>query len=88
MTTLLERTAFIGILESLFKGAMAGTGSLAIVSGEAGIGKTALLRSFLAAQNHVRAIFGYCGATEAARTLGPIEDLALQLPGSLRQRLV
>lgn len=87
MTTLLERTASIGILESLLKGAMAGTGSLALVSGEAGIGKAALLRSFLAAHNPVQAVFGYCGATEAARTLGPIEDLALQLPGSLRQRL-
>lgn len=70
MTTLLERTAAIWILESLLRGAIAGTGNLAMVSGEAGIGKSALLRSFLAAQNQVRAIFGYCGATEAARTLG------------------
>lgn len=87
MTSLLERTDSIETLQTLLSGAAAGKGGLVIVSGEAGIGKSALLRQYLASQNNVLVLFGYCEATETARTFGPVHDIALQLPGALRAGL-
>ena len=48
--SLLERESYIQSLNACLERVAAGTGWIALVAGEAGIGKTALLRQFASAQ--------------------------------------
>jgi predicted ATPase len=50
-------------------------GRVALVSGEAGIGKTALL-SALCATTNMRVLWGSCDALRTPRPLGPLRDMA------------
>lgn len=52
VTNLLERDASLKTLTDALRGAAAGTGRIALVYGEAGIGKTALVENFLAGEPH------------------------------------
>ena len=52
---LLERQAELERLESTVTSAATGRGSVVVVSGEAGIGKTSLVRAFLASSGRFRA---------------------------------
>ena len=45
---LLERELYLDALNSAFAGASGGNGCIALVSGEAGIGKTSLIQQFVA----------------------------------------
>jgi DNA-binding CsgD family transcriptional regulator/tetratricopeptide (TPR) repeat protein len=51
-------------------------GRLALVSGDAGVGKTALLRRFCADLDGVRVLWGACDALFTPRPLGPLLDVA------------
>ncbi len=56
------------------------TGQLVSVAGEAGIGKSTLLREFADQQlGRARAVWGYCEALFTARPLGPVLDMAPRL---------
>ena len=82
---LLEREADLGTLESALDGASRGAGSVVLVSGEAGIGKTRLVRTF--AQSHsrdARILWGSCDDLSTPRTLGPFHDIATQEGGALK----
>jgi len=82
---LLERDGLLEQLQAQWKSACAGPGRLAFVEGEAGIGKTALLRSFASSlQRDVPAYWGGCEAMLTPRPLGPLEDIALQAGGQLK----
>src|SRR5690606_25709371 len=75
---LLERRP---LLEELSRHATAAfqerAGRLVMVSGEAGAGKTALVRAFRASQpSGVLTLFGACDAMSAPRPLGPLLDFA------------
>jgi len=48
---LLERDGALSVLQAAFGGVVAGQGAVVLVSGEAGIGKTSLVRAFVAAGN-------------------------------------
>ena len=77
---LLERDQPLQTLASLAHSAAAGRGAIALIEGEAGIGKTALLREFAQRLGpECRVLWGGCEALFAPRPLGPLEDIAGEL---------
>jgi predicted ATPase len=63
---------------------MHGHGRVALVTGEAGIGKTSLVEQFAEKQkNACRVLWGGCDALFTPRPLGPLYDIAQQLRGNL-----
>jgi DNA-binding CsgD family transcriptional regulator/tetratricopeptide (TPR) repeat protein len=61
-------------------------GRLKLVGGEAGVGKTALLRHFCdERQGSARVLWGSCDALFTPRPLGPLQDIAEQTQGELKQ---
>jgi DNA-binding CsgD family transcriptional regulator/tetratricopeptide (TPR) repeat protein len=85
---LLERTEPLSALAAWWGEACAGHGLVALVAGEAGIGKTSLVREFgrtVAAPG--RMLLGACDALSTPRPLGPLHDIASALPGELSRAL-
>jgi DNA-binding CsgD family transcriptional regulator/tetratricopeptide (TPR) repeat protein len=60
-----------------------GSGRLVLVSGEAGIGKTALLRGFCDGAGRARVLWGDCDPLFTPRPLGPLLDVAGATGGEL-----
>jgi predicted ATPase/DNA-binding CsgD family transcriptional regulator len=88
MIELLERDSFIQELDIMLKEALSGQGRVALVRGEAGIGKTSLVDNFTRAyQNSVRVLWGACDALFTPRPLGPLHDIAMELEGKLPEFL-
>jgi DNA-binding CsgD family transcriptional regulator len=58
-------------------------GRLALVGGEAGIGKTALVHAFCLGLAAARVLSGACEALQTARPLGPLVDIAAETGGEL-----
>ena len=75
---LLERDRTLEALERAVGDAAAGRGSVALVTGEPGIGKTSLVRAFAdaAAAERARVLLSACDDLIAPRTLGPLRDVA------------
>ena len=84
---LLERDSFLSALDGLLCQVAEGAGQIALVSGEAGIGKTSLVERFLACHHETRALWGACEALFTPRPLGPLYDIAQQARPSLRTLL-
>jgi DNA-binding CsgD family transcriptional regulator/tetratricopeptide (TPR) repeat protein len=85
---LLERDAPLGVLAGAVADAAVGRGSTVLVSGEAGIGKTSLVRAFAAgAAGRARLLRGACDDLMASRTLGPLHDAAVGTNGPLATAL-
>lgn len=83
---LLERDPALQALAEALREAAAGEGRIALVYGEAGIGKTCLVENFLAAQRaEARTLLGRCDALFTPQPLGPLHDIALQIEGPLLQ---
>ncbi len=83
--TLLERDGLLAQLHAQWLDACAGPGRLVFVEGEAGIGKTCLLRAFAQSlQGEARLHWGACEAMLSPRPLGPLDDIALQTHGELK----
>jgi DNA-binding CsgD family transcriptional regulator len=73
---ILEREAELSVLASAARVAAGRHGSVALVMGEAGIGKSSLVEAFrphLPAEG--RMLVGYCDDLATPRTLGPFRDL-------------
>ena len=74
---LLERDAPLDALLAAARRAAAGRGSMVLLEGEAGIGKTSLLREFTArVDSGCRVLWGWCEALFTPRPLGPLQDMA------------
>jgi tetratricopeptide (TPR) repeat protein len=82
-STLVEREECLETLERALRSAAAGRGAMVVVSGEAGIGKTAVLEEFTRAERPIRLLWGWCEALFTPRPLGPLYDIAAQLGGAL-----
>jgi predicted ATPase len=77
---LLERSEYLEHLRSAFGQVVLGSGFNVFIAGEAGIGKTALVREFLAElESPYLLLEGYCDSLYAARPLGPLFDIAPQM---------
>jgi DNA-binding CsgD family transcriptional regulator/tetratricopeptide (TPR) repeat protein len=74
---LLERDAELDRLAGRLAAAQAGEGSVVLLSGEAGMGKTNLVRAFRrVASGRARVLVGACDDLLTPRTLGPLRDIA------------
>jgi predicted ATPase len=62
-----------------------GDGRLVLVSGESGIGKTALLEAFQQRSHGARWLWGACDGLLTPRPLGPLFDIGLQVCGELAE---
>ena len=81
---LLERQAFLESLEGFLASARGGRGSLVLVGGEAGIGKTSLVRAFCDRHGgDARALWGACDALRTPPAAGPLLDIAREAGGEL-----
>ena len=81
---LLEREPYLAELEAALVQAGTGMGRIALVSGEAGIGKTSLIEAFTQRHNaSVPVYWGACDALFTPRPFGPVHDMAAQLDKNL-----
>jgi DNA-binding CsgD family transcriptional regulator len=73
-------------LDGLLGQASSGRGRLVLVRGEAGIGKTALVQSFVSGRGG-RVWWGACDPVTPSRPLAPIIDIAVQAGGELLEAM-
>ena len=82
--TLLEREGLLAQLHDHWSQARAGSGRLVFVEGEAGIGKTSVLRAFAASVRADAPVYwGACEAMATPRPLGVLDDIAIDSGGKL-----
>jgi DNA-binding CsgD family transcriptional regulator len=81
---LIEREHFLALLQCKFENIAAGEGHCVFVSGEAGIGKTALVKTFCKEQKGSCTIYqGACDALFTPRPLAPLYDIMWQVNSQL-----
>ena len=81
---LIERAGFLTTLQSTFENVLEGEGHCILLSGEAGIGKTSLVKAFFRQREKDCNIFqGTCDALFTPRPLAPLYDIALQMRSNL-----
>ena len=81
---LLEREDELAVLEGCLSEVCAGSGRLVLVAGEAGVGKSALLRSFCAeVAESTPVLTAACDPLFMPRPLGPFVDVARAIGGTL-----
>jgi predicted ATPase/DNA-binding CsgD family transcriptional regulator len=85
---LFERDAVLAEMQERLTAAVGGAGQIVLLRGEAGVGRTAVLRAFLATVNHgAQPLVGFCDPLTAPRSLGPLIDMVDRLPGPHAERL-
>ena len=73
---LLERTGLLDALADALAEAADGRGRMVLLGGEAGAGKTALVRAFCGSGLNARVLWGACERLFTPRALGPFLDIA------------
>lgn len=88
MKALVEREQHLRTLDGLLDRARGGAGGVVVLRGEPGIGKSAILRAFLA-DGAARAdiALGYCDGVATPRPLSPLYDMAPALGPNFAERL-
>jgi DNA-binding CsgD family transcriptional regulator/tetratricopeptide (TPR) repeat protein len=85
---LLERGALLETLSAELAEARNGDGRLVLLAGEAGVGKSALTRTFCDRRaTTATVLWGACDALRTARPLGPVHDIARTLGGGLAEAI-
>ncbi|HEY7565680.1 MAG TPA: AAA family ATPase, partial [Acidimicrobiia bacterium] len=84
---LVERADDLARLEAALADARGGKGSVILLVGEPGIGKTSLIEEHLRDRTDVRVLWGSCDDLATPRTLGPIRDIARSVGGNLADAL-
>lgn len=79
--SVVSRDRELAVLEAALASARAGAPTVILVSGEAGVGKSALLRTFgeRARQKGARVLVGQCADTEGRRPFGPFVQIFADL---------
>jgi DNA-binding CsgD family transcriptional regulator/tetratricopeptide (TPR) repeat protein len=80
---LLERERCLADLAEWLGEAVTRGGCIALLGGEAGIGKSSLLHEFSNRQEGLRVLWGACDALFTPRPLSPLHDIARQTRGAL-----
>lgn len=81
---LIEREHELTSLWDAFRGARSGRGGIVLVSGEAGVGKSSLVRAFCdEVATRARTAWGGCDPLITPRPLGPVIDIARHVGGPL-----
>ena len=80
-----ERSEALNLLGDLLRQSAHG-GRIALVAGEAGIGKSTLVTEF-ARRSRVRVLWGACDRLVTPRALGPLHDIGHQMGGRLAVQL-
>jgi DNA-binding CsgD family transcriptional regulator len=73
---LVERGDALAVLDTALHEVGDGQGRIVLVAGEAGIGKTSVLRAFAAAHPQTPLWWGACDALQTPHPLGPLHDIA------------
>ena len=82
---LLERDDLLGSLQRSLADAVSGSGQMVFVAGDAGVGKTALVRALAESTGAPETVlWGACDPLSTPRPLGPFADLAVATNGALR----
>jgi ATP/maltotriose-dependent transcriptional regulator MalT len=85
---LLEREAALADLAKALDDVEGGIGTVVLIAGEAGIGKTRLVQAFaLQCPSAVRVLWGGCDDLTTPRPLGPFRDIAASAGGALDEVL-
>ena len=75
---LLEREEYLGELDRLLDAACTRSGSLVFLGGETGVGKSVLIREFVASVDPgVRVLIGSCGPSLSPSPLQPLREMAI-----------
>src|SRR5258708_2951207 len=78
---IVERDRFLKDLKAWRREAAAGAGRLAFIGGEAGVGKTVLVRILAqTVEGMARVAVGACDPLSTPRPLGPLLDVAIAVP--------
>jgi DNA-binding CsgD family transcriptional regulator/tetratricopeptide (TPR) repeat protein len=80
---LIERESQLAALHQYAHEANQGQGRLVLISGEAGVGKSALLEEFAQELDEARWLWAGCDGLFTPAALGPLLDIASQLDGEL-----
>jgi ATP/maltotriose-dependent transcriptional regulator MalT len=84
---LIERDGFLSTLETMFESVTEGEGHCILLSGEAGIGKTSLIKSFHKEKKDSCKIYqGTCDALFTPRPLAPIYDIIWQIQNDTQEK--
>jgi len=77
---LFERESQLDTLEGLLRDAQAGAGSVVLVGGEAGIGKTSLVTALRERSGTMSLWWGACDALQTPQPLAPLHDIVRDSP--------
>lgn len=85
---LLEREGFMQSLQEAYRTVLSGEGHCVFVTGEAGIGKSSLIRNFLQKNETTTSpLMALCDSLFTPRPLGVVYDLAIQIDPALADKI-
>ena len=84
---LLERDHQLQCLRRAWDDALGGSGSVVVLAGESGIGKTQLARVFVDGLDDALVLWGVCDPLGVPRPLGPLHDVEADLGDTLARLL-
>lgn len=85
---LLERDEFLRQLNNQFHSAVDGEGQVAVICGDAGIGKTSLVESFTKQiEDNSKLFWGACDDLFTPRPLAPLYDIAVSMKSRIIEKL-
>ena len=84
---LFERESQLDSLDRLLEAAVGGAGSVVLVGGEAGIGKTSLLTAFRQRHDTINLWWGSCDALQTPHPLAPLHDIIRSNPVGFGRQL-